>query len=393
MKSSQLKYKEVEAEVGKLINSVQIGAKIPSEKQLAQMFSCNFLTVRKALRSFVEDGHLIRRIGSGSFVAKPISKPARSSLASRDGPIPIGVLIHQKSNAYAQKLLHWLPQTAAKEDIPLSTAWVEKFTVDGLEQAKTMVQRGCAAIILPWFPPQYLEQVSEFVSLCPVPVCLPLVIPGLEKNYFGRAERFGESLLTTTHDLCKYLNLLGHNHLAFIGPSTISDTVLQKMLVAYTGYISEHGLQNLALMVKSGGSAMDSAAHAWKDYQGELGIVCYDDEHALRMITAMHKIGLTAPHDFAIIGRNDTEASEYSDPPLSTLISDFEVISKGLLHKAISLANNTPFTPTKEAKARLLVRESCGGLGNFTTEQAEGFDAISIVPAKASDPKYKTATL
>jgi len=44
---------------------------------------------------------------------------------------------------------------------------------------------------------------------------------------------------------------------------------------------------------------MDQLAQRWKTFRGDLAIISYDDEHALRFMTAMHKIGLSAPRIIA----------------------------------------------------------------------------------------------
>jgi len=55
-------------------------------------------------------------------------------------------------------------------------------------------------------------------------------------------------------------------------------------------------------------------------------------------MTAMHKIGLSAPEDYCIVGQNNTDASHYSDPPLSTVAQSFDYIGQWLLTSAIALS-------------------------------------------------------
>jgi DNA-binding LacI/PurR family transcriptional regulator len=362
--SGQLKYKEVEKEMRQLAQTLPIGAKIPPERHLAITYDCNFLTVRKALKALVDDGIIVRRVGSGSFVAK------RESNGHRPHPVApkdkrVGLLVFHKSNAYAHKLLQGIAHAAMEEEINLRSAWVKDFGADALRQAHHLVQDGCVALVLPWFPHTMNEEVRAFVKKCPVPVCLPLVISGLEKNYFGEPELFGDNLLKLMGDLCGYYRLLGRTQLAFVGPAAAEDPIMQKMLAAYTAYVSENNLPNLARLVPPGSSAMDQLAGQWQPYRGQLGVVCYDDEHALRLMTAMHKIGLEAPEDYGVIGHNDTEASNYSDPPLSTISQDFSDISHSLLKNALALSQGSIFHSGKSTPARLLVRSTCGGRGRI----------------------------
>ena len=107
---------------------------------------------------------------------------------------------------------------------------------------------------------------------------------------------------------------------------------------------------------------MDQLAERWQKFRGELAVVTYDDEHALRFITAMHKLGLSAPDDFRIVGHNNTEASAFSDPPLSTIPQNFDYVGAWLLRNALGLSRGEVVQSTQPPKSRLLVRATCGGL-------------------------------
>jgi GntR family transcriptional regulator len=54
-----------------LIEELEMGAAIPSERQLSANLGVSRLTVRAALDDLVRDGYLVRRRGSGTFVSEP----------------------------------------------------------------------------------------------------------------------------------------------------------------------------------------------------------------------------------------------------------------------------------------------------------------------------------
>jgi GntR family transcriptional regulator len=54
-----------------LVEQLDVGDAIPSERQLSADFGVSRLTVRAALDDLVREGHLIRRHGSGTFVSEP----------------------------------------------------------------------------------------------------------------------------------------------------------------------------------------------------------------------------------------------------------------------------------------------------------------------------------
>ena len=361
MKPPQFKHKQVEAEIRQLAQTLPVGARLPAERNMALSYGCNFLTVRRALKELVDDGTVVRRIGSGTFVARhPVAVGEVRPSDNR-----VGVLVCQGGNAYAYRVLQAIAHAGLEQKVELRSSWVRDFCDDGVSQAKLLEQEGCVAITLPWFPHDRIDEVRTFVRNSPLPVSLPLVIPGLEKNSFEQHEVFGGSLQVATEALCSYFHALGHRRIALLGPDSATDVVLQKELSAYACYTSRENLPNFCGLVRPGAQAMDQLAERWKAFRGDLAVISYDDEHALRFMTAMHKIGLSAPADFQIVGYNDTDASEFSDPPLSTIRQNFDYIGHWLLKSALALARGGVEQSDRLPRPQMLVRATCGGLGRI----------------------------
>ncbi len=47
-----------------------LGAKLPNEQQLCDRFSVSRVTIREAVRGLIEDGYVVRRQGSGTYVTR-----------------------------------------------------------------------------------------------------------------------------------------------------------------------------------------------------------------------------------------------------------------------------------------------------------------------------------
>jgi GntR family transcriptional regulator len=58
--------------------ALQHGEALPAERDIADYASISRVTVRKAVDELVQDGLLVRRHGSGTFVAKPVAKVDQS---------------------------------------------------------------------------------------------------------------------------------------------------------------------------------------------------------------------------------------------------------------------------------------------------------------------------
>ena len=79
------KQRETRESVLELIESLAVGAAIPSERQLSVDLGVSRLTVRAALDELVREGYLVRRRGAGTFVAEPkVAKGMDASSFSDD---------------------------------------------------------------------------------------------------------------------------------------------------------------------------------------------------------------------------------------------------------------------------------------------------------------------
>jgi GntR family transcriptional regulator len=65
------KQRETRERVLELIEPLEVGDSIPSERQLSIDLAVSRLTVRAALDELVREGYLVRRRGAGTFVAEP----------------------------------------------------------------------------------------------------------------------------------------------------------------------------------------------------------------------------------------------------------------------------------------------------------------------------------
>jgi len=385
IRSTQLKYQKVEAEIRQFARTLPIGAKLPAERDLAVSYQCNFLTIRKALKRMVLDGTIVRRVGSGTFIAKHIKDEEPGAERNEDR---VGVLVYQDSNPYAFRLLQAVAHASIEEKIDLRSLWISDFGSESLARVESLRSDKCRALTIPWFPHERVEEVRKFVSNSPLPISLPLIIPGLEKNCFEREDVFGASSTTMTiEDVCRYYKQLGHQRIALLGPHSANDPILQRKISAYVHFMARENMQSLCGLVEPGAHAMDQLAERWKAYRGDLAIISYDDEHALRFMTAMHKIGLIAPRDYAIIGYNDTEGSRYSDPPLTTIHQNFDYIGRWLLKSASALGKGQVCQSSETPRLKMLVRESCGGRSRINAAFCSTLENINI--AIDEDPSLK----
>lgn len=354
----QLKYRQVEDEVRKLAETLPVNAKMPTERELATTYNCSVLTVRKGLQVLVDEGIIRRKMGSGTFIARRSEPSVRSERM-------LGILIYAQSDAYAYRLLQSVAHAALEQSIQPRSVWIRDFGADAQAQLDSLRREGCRAFTIPWFPFEKEQEVQAFVQNSRVAISLPQPVPGLENYCFVAPQVFGRPTLKVVELLGQYFSLLGNEHVALLGPDTPNNIILQRQLIAYTSVMSRQQRAGMSCLVGPQAKAMDELAKRWAEYRGKLAVISYDDEHALRFMTAMHKIGLHAPKDFRVIGYNNTEASRFSDPPLSTVAQNFDFVSEWLIRSALALAEGRIDQATEIPDCRLTVRQTCGGLGHI----------------------------
>ena len=71
------------------------GEGIPSERKMAEMYGVNRMTVKRAIEKLVEEGYLIRKPGSGTFVAKRDSIKIDLESANETGNTGISAILRK----------------------------------------------------------------------------------------------------------------------------------------------------------------------------------------------------------------------------------------------------------------------------------------------------------
>lgn len=377
--AQQLKYQEIHKEIEEFLAQVPAGGKVPSDREFARRFDCNVLTVRKALDPFVKRGIIVRKIGSGTF-KNDISKIEKSgfSPAFNKSLDKIGMLIHFRSDEYAMEVIRRSLEIAGEKSFKLRFSYITEYGQNAIKEAENMAREGCSSLIIPWFPIDATGEVADFIRKSPLPVSIPILIPGLEKHCFESPKVFGKGTIAQTNALCNYYYLLGNKNIALLGPNSLSDSIMQQRLSTYSNFVYSNGLNNICGLVGKGVDEMDGLAEKWSKVK-DLAVICHDDLYALRFMTAMRKLGLSAPGDFLVIGCNNSKEAAFSDPPLSSIHDDYEYFGNWLIKSAQALAKGELEQSLEVPKHYLMVRDSCGGKGCITPQILHKLEELGII--------------
>ena len=248
-----------------------------------------------------------------------------------------GVLLHAQADAYALRISSLIDQEAVNEQVTLHTQIVHDFDDSANKAIATLQSIGCTCAIVPWLPWDQNQPLADLVRRSDIPLTIPMLLPGLESHCFAKPDTFGKSDIKFIQLAGEYFHEMGYEHIAFIGPLVEGNDIVERKIVGYTQFISKHQLDNLCHLVAMDNQAMNALAAKLAKIAPRLAVTCFDDSHAIRFITAMHKLGLEAPKDFVILGWGDTTLAQTCDPPLSSLSGNYRVGAKWMLKNAIGL--------------------------------------------------------
>jgi len=345
------------------------GDRLPSERELAKRLGCNYHTVRRGLALLEQDRQIERRVGAGTFVRRLDDRDYSQRVASS----VLGMICLSRMDNFAMQLLHHLHEEAERREVGLSIRTVSDLGVSAVAKADQMIKDGCSALIIPWMPyPTSVTEVVDLIRRLERPVVLSRPIGGLEHLCYEDPAFFGQSDASAVEMAYRYFVALGFGHIAMFGPDTMQNEVLSQRVLTFTRMASQHDRPSLVHLVGQRADGVDAVAGRLASTAGDVAVICYDDDHALRLMTAAHKLGLRIPQDVAVLGFNNIPLSRSSDPPLSTIQFDYDYVASAMLNHAQALASDGSRQARGGAASTLVVRESCGG----RVRAGDGLEAI-----------------
>lgn len=143
----------------------------------------------------------------------------------------------------------------------------------------------------------------------------------------------------------RYLTSRGHSRIALATPA---DPPLGEVRLRFADQAAQaSGADPLVTFVmprpRSAGASALAAFRA--GHPAVTAIAGYDDDTALRTLTALRDLGLSAPADLAVIGFDDTEYGALATPALTTIHIDAEAHGRRAARTALGL-DTTGLAPT-----------------------------------------------
>ncbi|GLW28616.1 LacI family DNA-binding transcriptional regulator [Actinoplanes regularis] len=197
---------------------------------------------------------------------------------------------------------------------------------------------------------------------------LPLVILG-ERTSDGTFDHIGIDDVAASREATEHLLDLGRRRVAAIGDQPYATgEAAQRRTRGFREAFQARGLtvrEDLIISTprfnrKDGAQAM---AHLLDLEDPPDAVFCYSDLVALGAIRTLVSRGLRVPEDVAVIGYDDIEDGRYSNPSVTTISPDKEMIATTAVERLLLRIGSSTPPPAVELRAphRLIVRESTAG--------------------------------
>jgi LacI family transcriptional regulator len=207
-------------------------------------------------------------------------------------------------------------------------------------------------------------------------------LPNVEVDAVLTDHRLGGYLAT------RHLILLGHKRIACIaGPSSITPSA--ERLTGYRKALQEARLGFDEKLILRGDyharSGMELTHAVLRMKPRPTAIFALNDLMALGALRAAAEAGLSVPRDLAVIGYDDLELAQFTNPPLSTISQPKKEIGAQALNLLVERISQKSRPPTRRVLApELIVRRSTRAVDRHPPPPASG--TSPAVPPAVDEP-------
>jgi LacI family transcriptional regulator len=278
------------------------GDRFPSDQELAREFSVHHVTVRTAVKRFVDAGLLERRVGAGTVVRE--RKPPPAALSQAHETPGVALAVPDATHSFFSEMLRAAEGVLLGTGRPLLFGHTWERAQREEQVVDTWLAQGIRRMILtpPVVEPRfYLSLLERGVRL----VFVDRKVEGVDVPSIVSRDDEGMSALV------KYLvDELGHRQLVHLaGPTTIWTGRLRRE--TFERQARACGLDAADIQVRPAGFYMEDGYRATmallKAGDPPGAIVAANDPAAVGAIRALQESGLRVPHDVSVTGYGDTD--------------------------------------------------------------------------------------
>jgi GntR family transcriptional regulator, arabinose operon transcriptional repressor len=326
--SRRTKYGDLTRTLTELAESLQPGDRFPTQAELMRRYQVSDRTLLRSLDDLQRAGWIVRRHGSGTFVADPRERQAAAgdtappllAAPAESRVIAALALTISPSRFYYQHCIDLL--SAQAEVSGLSLVCHHARSENAYEDAlplEALRPRGFVVFNYTLEPiaRQLLERGHRVVIAGTPPADVYPAVPCV----YGDHEQGG--YMATRH-----LLELGHRRIAFARTTSQPTSLLRS--IRWQGHqralreAMQSGQEIAATLL--GSETLDAwrrdpalAAQYFARRDAPTGIVAWNDSEATSLLGLLHSVGVSVPEDVSIIGYDALPESQQSLPPLTTI--------------------------------------------------------------------------
>jgi GntR family transcriptional regulator of arabinose operon len=357
----QPKYRQIVESLRANITSGQYrnGARLPSEAELVRRFGVSRMTVVKAMQQLQQEGLLVRRTGSGTYLAE--------SSASRN--LVFGLIIPELGDTEIfEPICKGMAQSPDIQGHSLS--WGHSLT--GSTNKEDVAERLCQQYIdqrvsgvffAPFEFSRRRDQINRRILKALTGAHIPVVL--LDRCELQYPERSDYDLVgldnrRAGYVLAEHLIQQGARHIAFLAREGSAETVDDRIAGYRDALFVHHLLFSSYLVVRGDGSDPQAIQTALRNNKID-AFLCANDHTAARLMHSLLGLGVRIPDDVRVAGIDDVKYAGLLPVPLTTFrqpCTDIGAAAVAAMKERISnpqLAGRSILLD-----GQLVVRKSCG---------------------------------
>lgn len=350
--------------------SYRNGELLPPERELSALFKVDRLTLRRALGMLATEGLVVKKAGLGTWVqtlpARPFQEVGSRRIAFL---LPRSVnKIDRITEPFVSALFYRIEKELAPRGFQLSY-----LTLGEEEKLPGAVAENRVAGVL-------------FVSQLPSALLGEARARGVIGVVVNYRDEYFPSILPDREvgswEAVNHLIGLGHRKIAYISgiPAYLSSQT------SYQGYrraLVDAEIDCGKQLVREGDFTFDGGYRAMKSILEEVeelpsAVFACNDMTALGAIEAIREAGLRVPRDISVVGSDNVEQASQSNPRLTTVNMDAELMALAACHKLLfALESGQNLSVKIIVPARLIVRESTAAPRGGRGRSASGKEVMS----------------
>ena len=293
------------------------GQRLPSLRTIASESGASMPTVQRAVAMMVSEGHLVSKLGSGTFVAEKNDLNSKLiGIAVPHADTHVGNFVSDSVVSIKESLQNAGYCPVVLE--PPTGIWGTERDEEELKLIKHFLELGVCGMIVD-SSVSINSPVWKSLKQLPVPVvCFNNCDNSFDLNYVA-ADNYAGGAAAAMHFIEK-----GHSKLAIISSNFSDSFSVVERVRGFVETLKEHGIRieddklvNIKLNSK------DEFIKKYESLPAQLGdtsgIFAVNDALAIKTMTAYRNLGYRIPEQISFIGFDDSSLCEHLNPRLTSV--------------------------------------------------------------------------